>query len=89
MRFWIAGSNDLVVYQSEFLASLRAASNAMERTLTEDFGVQERKRTHYAAIDEERVKLSCDYTASVHGPEEGLSRWPYVHLLECSRQRRQ
>ena len=49
------GSNDLVVYQSEFLASLRAASNAMERTLTEDFGVQERKRTHYAAIDEERV----------------------------------
>ena len=49
------GSNDLVVYQSEFLASLRAASNAMERTLTEDFGVQERKRTHYASIDEERV----------------------------------
>lgn len=49
------GSDDLVIYQSEFLASLRAASNAMEKALTEDFGIQERKRTHYASIDEERV----------------------------------
>jgi hypothetical protein len=49
------GNNDLVIYQSEFLASLRAASNAVAKTLTEDFGVQERKRTPYAAIDEERV----------------------------------
>ncbi len=50
-----AGSNDLVIYQSEFLPSLRAASNAMERYLKVDYGVQERKRTHYAAIDEESV----------------------------------
>ena len=50
-----SGSGDLVIYQSEFMHSLQAASNAVGRVLTEDFGMQERKRTQYAAIDEERV----------------------------------
>ncbi len=39
------GSNDLVIYQSEFLATMRSASNATARHLTEDFGVGRRPHT--------------------------------------------
>lgn len=46
---------DLVIYQSEFLPGLRAASNAIIRCIPEDFGVQERKPTKYADINEEQV----------------------------------
>lgn len=46
---------DLVIYQSEFSGGLRASSNALIRCLIEDFGIQERTKTRYAEIDEERV----------------------------------
>jgi len=50
-----SSEKDLIIYQSEFHSSLRAASNALIRCIPEDFGAQERTLTRYAEIDEEQV----------------------------------
>ena len=58
------GGNDILIYQNEFHSGMKAASNALQRCLLDDFGWQDRTRTRYAEIDEEQVNYMA---LSQHG----------------------
>ena len=58
------GENDILIYQNEFHPGMKAASNALQRFLLDDFGWQERIHTRYAEIDEEQVNYMA---LSQHG----------------------
>ena len=56
--------NDILIYQNEFHSGIKAASNALQRFLLDDFGWQDRTHTRYAEIDEEQVNYMA---LSQHG----------------------
>lgn len=56
--------NDILIYQNEFHSGMKAAGNALQRFLLDDFGWQDRTRTRYAEIDEEQVNYMA---LSQHG----------------------
>lgn len=58
------GGNDILIYQNEFHSGVKAASNALQRFLLDDFGWQDRTRTRYSEIDEEQVNYMA---LSQHG----------------------
>lgn len=58
------GENDILIYQNEFHSGMKAAGNALQRFLLDDFGWQDRTRTRYAEIDEEQVNYMA---LSQHG----------------------